>query len=225
MVNHSNYLLQRRRRSGRLHVPDAPSDEDLTDGSPLDESSTTTPHITDDSPSRFSPGISIGVRTQGMEDDADDEVEQEVAPVQTLVSTLSTTNEYTGMISQICHTYGVRVLRMPNLTTHINALEQAVKEDNRLALCRSFAKIKTILVASSTSTASEFLDEEYETMVSSTAAEFGVDLLNSTEGVVFMENMGEAMVAGQREYLCTAYANLRAYMVAYSGHTVHTRLN
>ncbi|KAI4750673.1 hypothetical protein E4T52_16754 [Aureobasidium sp. EXF-3400] len=149
----------------------------------------------------------------------------EVAPVQTLISTLSTTNEYTGMISQICHTYGIRVLEMPNLTTHINALKQAVREDNRLALCRSFAKIKTILIVNSTSTASEFLAEEYETMVSSTVAEFGVDLLNSTEGVMFMEMMGEAMEAGQREYLCTAYANLRAYMVAYAGHTVHARLS
>ena len=169
------------------------------DGSPSDEFSTTTPHTTDDSPAQFSPGMSIDVPTQGMEeDDADDEGE-EVAPVQTLVGTLSTTNEYTEMISQLCHTYGVRVLRMPNLTTHINALEQAVREDNRLALCRSFAKIKTTLVVSSTGTASEFLDEEYGTMVSSTVAEFGVDLLNSTEGVMFMENMGEAMVAGQRE--------------------------
>lgn len=194
----------------------------------MDESSTATPHTTDDFPAQFFPGISVGVPTQGMEDDADDDDDdeeeeeeegEEVAPVQTLVSTLSTTNEYTGMISQICHTYGVRVLRMPNLTTHINALEQAVREDNRLDLCRSFAKIKTILVVALTSTASEFLDGEYETMVSSTVAEFGVDLLDSTEGVMFMENMGEAMVVGQREHLCTAYANLRAYMVAYAGHT------
>jgi hypothetical protein len=35
---------------------------------------------------------------------------------------------------------------------------------------------------------------------------------------MFMESMGEAVVAGQREHLGTAYANLRAYMVAYTGH-------
>jgi hypothetical protein len=161
--------------------------------------------------------MSISEPTQGLEDETINKGE-ETTPALTNISALSiTADEYTGMISQLCHTYGVRVLKRPDITTHINTLEQAVRENNRLALCRSFAKVKTILVVTAADAASDVLDEEYETMVSSTVAEFGIDLLESTEGVLFMKNMGEAMVAGQREVLSAAYANLRAYMVAYTG--------
>jgi hypothetical protein len=182
----------------------------------MDASSTTTPHTTEGSPVQPSPGRSIDEPTQGPEDEIIDKGE-EVTPALNNIGPPSTTDEYIGMISQICHTYGVRVLKRPDITTHINTLEQAVRENNRLALCRSFAKVKTILVVTAADAASDFLDEAYETMVSSTVAEFGIDLLESTEGVLFMKNMGEAMVAGQREHLGAAYANLRAYMIAYTG--------
>jgi uncharacterized protein (DUF2164 family) len=183
----------------------------------LDPSSTTTPHATDDSTAQSSPGMSIGEPTQGLEEENVDKGEK-MMPAPTNIGPLSTTaDEYTGMICEICQTYGVRVLRRPDITSHIDTLEQAVRENNLLALCRSFAKIKTILVVTAADVSSDFLDEEYETMVSSTVAEFGMDLLTSTEGVLFMKNMGDAMVAGQREYLSAAYANLRAYMVAYTG--------
>ena len=203
-------MLQGDRQSSRLHVPSAPEDEDLADGSSLDESMTATPQATDDSPAQASQSA------QGLEDTTNDD-KQEVTPAQTFVGTLSTTDEYTGMITQICFAYGVSVLRMPNVAPHIVEMEQAVRENRRLALCQSFAKVKTILVVTAANVNPDFLDEEYEAMVSSAVTEFGVDLLNSTEGVMFMEAMGEAMVAGQREGLGAAYAYLRAYMTAYAG--------
>jgi hypothetical protein len=142
---------------------------------------------------------------------------EEVTSALAMVSPLSTMEEYAEMIGQLCHTYGVRVLNRPDLTTQINNLEQAVRDDDRLALCRSFAKIKTMLVISAAKAGPDSLNDEYQALVSSAVAEFGMDLLNSTEGIIFMENMGEAMVAGQRERLGAAYANLKAYMVAYTG--------
>jgi uncharacterized protein (DUF2164 family) len=210
-------FLQKRRRSGRHHVPDALEDEDLDEGTPLEPSSATTLHATDDSTAQSSPGMSIGEPTQGLEDETIDKGEGITPALNNVVTLSPTADEYTGMIYDICHTYGVRVLRRPDITSHIDTLEQVVRENNLLALCRSFAKIKTILVVTAADVGSDFLDEEYETMVSSTVAEFGIDLLTSTEGVLFMKNMGDAMVAGQREYLSAAYANLRAYMVAYTG--------
>jgi hypothetical protein len=107
---------------------------------------------------------------------------------------------------------------MPNIASHIRTLDQAVREDNRLVLCQSFAKIMTILVTTtSPNPVSNFLDEVYENMVKSVIAEFGMDLLSRNEGAVFMESMGRAMVAGQSEDLSMAYAALRASMIAYAG--------
>lgn len=150
-----------------------------------------------------------------MEHEADDE-EKRAMPVRTVVGPLSTTDEYMWMICQICHTYGVRVLNMPDVANHIRTLEQAVREDNRLALCMSFAKLMTILVTSSANALSNFLDEEYETMVNSAVAEFGMALLSRKEGTIFMESMGRAMIAGQSEDLSMAYAALRGLMIAYA---------
>lgn len=76
----------------------------------------------------------------------------------------------------------------------------------------------TVLITNTSQTAiPDFLDEEYETMVDSVVAEFGMDLLSRNEGAIFMERMGRAMVAGQREELSMAYAALRASMIAYAG--------
>lgn len=160
--------------------------------------------------------MSTGEPTQGLKHSIDDD-RQEVASTRTTVGSLSTMDEYTGMINHICYTYGVSVLRMPNIVTHINTMEQTVREDNRLALCQSFAKIKTILVLTAADAGPDFLDEEYEAMISSAVEGFGVELLDSAEGVIFMKSMGEAMVAGQKEYLSLAYASLKAYMIAYAG--------
>jgi hypothetical protein len=225
-------FAQKRRRSGRYHVPDTLNDEDLVDDFALNEPSATILHATDGSLAHSSPGMSTGEPRQDLEDEpmnksmnkpADEHTDEpmdegdEVTPVLTMASPLSTMEEYAEMIGQICDTYGVRVLKRPDLTAQINNLEQAVRDDNRLALYRSFVKIKTMLVISAAKAGSDFLDEEYEALVSSAVAEFGMDLLNSTEGVIFMENMGDAMVAGQREHLGAAYTNLKAYMVAYTG--------
>jgi hypothetical protein len=223
-------VVQNHRRSGRYHVPDTLNDKYQIGDASLDEPSTTIPHSTDGSLAHSSSGGSTDEPIPDLEDepmtepvnehrDEPMDEEEEVTPPLATVSPLSTMEEYAEMIGQICHTYGVRVLKRPDLTTQINNLEQAVRDDNRFALCRSFARIKTMLVVIAANARSDVMDEEYEAMVSSTVAEFGMDLLNSTEGVIFMANMGEAMVAGQRERLGTAYANLRAYMVAYSGHT------
>jgi hypothetical protein len=222
-------LVQKHRRSSRYHVPDTVNDEDPVDDSSLDKHSATTPHTTDRSLAHSSPGMSTEEPRQDLEDEptnepvdehTDEHIDdgEEAIPALPTASPLSTMEEYAEMIGQVCHTYGVRVLKRPDLATQINNLEQAVRDDNRLALCQSFARIKTMLVISAANADPDSLDEEYEAMVSSTVAEFGMDLLNSTEGVMFMENMGEAMVAGQREHLGTAYGNLRAYMVAYTGH-------
>ncbi|CAD0093183.1 unnamed protein product [Aureobasidium mustum] len=109
---------------------------------------------------------------------------------------------------------------MSDIASHIRTLEQAVRQDDRLVLCRSFAKIMTVLITNTSETAiSDFLDEEYETMVNSVVAEFGMYLLSRNEGAIFMESMGRAMVAGQSEDLSMAYAALRASMIAYAGRT------
>ncbi|KAI4716301.1 hypothetical protein E4T48_07533 [Aureobasidium sp. EXF-10727] len=207
-----------RRRSDRLQGTDAPDDqEDPVIGSSMEEdSTTTTPHTTADSSAQPSPDPSIAESRQSLEDEADDQAE-EVVLARTLVGPLRTSEEYTWMVCQICHTYGVRVLSIPEIAAHIKTLEQAVREDNRLALCRAFAKIMTILVTTSAHVASEFLDEEYETMVSSAVEEFGMNLLSRAEGTVFMERMGAAVIAGQRERLGMAYAALRGAMLAYAG--------
>ncbi|KAG9737972.1 hypothetical protein KCU59_g9197, partial [Aureobasidium melanogenum] len=79
-------------------------------------------------------------------------------------------------------------------------------------------KIMTILVTTtSANPVSDFLDEEYESLVNSVVAEFGMDLLSRNEGAIFMERMGRAMVAGQSEDLRMAYAALRGSMIAYAG--------
>jgi hypothetical protein len=226
--------VQKRRRSGRYHVPDTANDEDPVDRSSFDEPSTTNPHTTDGSLAHPYLGMSTGEPRKDLKDGpmdgpmdelADEPMddEEEVTPALLTISPLSAMEEYAEMVGQVCHTYGVRVLKRPDLATQINSLEQAIRDDNRLALCQSFAKIKTMLVVSAANADPGSLDEEYEAMVSSTVAEFGMDLLNSTEGVMFMKNMGEAMVVGQREHLGTAYANLRAYMVTYTGHTGNQR--
>lgn len=207
---------QTRRRSGRLQPSTALDDEDPQDGSSDDVSSTTTPHAMDGSTARTSPGISTVERAQNLDNEADDE-EKVATPVHTVVGSLSTTDEYMWMICQICHTYGVRVLNMPDIASHMRTLEQAVREDNRLALCMSFAKIMTILVITSANASSGFLDEEYENMVNSAVAEFGMALLSKNEGAIFMESMGRAMIAGQSEDLSMAYAALRGSMIAYAG--------
>lgn len=163
--------------------------------------------------------MSISEPMQALEDTTDND-KQEMASAQTVVGPVSTMKEYTEMLGQIVYTYGVSVLKLPKIAAHINTMEQTVREDDRLALCQSFAKIKTILVVTAADAGPDFLDEEYEAMVSSVVQEFGVELLNSTEGVMFMKSMDEAMVAGQREHLSFAYANLKAYMVAYTGHEV-----
>ncbi|KEQ70640.1 hypothetical protein M436DRAFT_74973 [Aureobasidium namibiae CBS 147.97] len=204
------------RRSSRLDKSDALDNEDVMDGSPSNGFSTTTPCATVGSPAQSSPVMSMGEPAQGPEERTDDN-KQEVASALTFMGPLSTLEEYTGIIAQLCHTYGVIALKLPNIVAHVNTMEQAVREDNRLALCQSFAKIKTILVVAAAGVDPDFLDEEYEAMVSSVIDEFGVELLNSTEGVMFMKDMGKAMVTGQREYRGLAYASLRAYMTAYTG--------
>ncbi|KAI4724804.1 hypothetical protein E4T49_07486 [Aureobasidium sp. EXF-10728] len=207
-----------RRRSDRLQGTDAPDDqEDPVIGSSMDEDSTTTAaHTTADSSAQPSPGMSVAESRQSLEDKSGNQVE-EVVPARTLIGPREASEEYTWMICQICHTYGVRVLNIPEIAAHIKTLEQTVREDNRLALCRAFAKIMTILVTASAHIASDFLDEEYETMVSSAVEEFGMNLLSRAEGTVFMERMGVAMIAGQRERLAMAYAALRGAMLAYAG--------
>ncbi|CAD0110640.1 unnamed protein product [Aureobasidium uvarum] len=206
-----------RRRSDRLQGTGALDDEeDPVTGSSTDENSTTPPHTAVDSSAQPSPSMSIAESRQSLEDDANDQ-EEEAAPARTLIGPLSAKDEYQWMICQICHTYGVRVLRLPEVTTHVNTLEQAVREDNRLALCHAFARIMTILVTTSAHVTGDFLDEEYETMVSSAVAEFGMDFLSRAEGTIFMERMGAAMIAGQRGRLGMAYAALRGAMLAYAG--------
>ncbi|KAG9598463.1 hypothetical protein KCU77_g6236, partial [Aureobasidium melanogenum] len=194
-----------------------PSGEDPEDGSFDDEPLMTTADATDDSPAQTSPGMSTVESTQILEDEVHDK-EEEFVPASTFVGPLSTRDEYTWMICQICHTYGARVLNMPEIVRHIRILDQALREDNRLVLCQSFAKIMTILVTTtSANPVSDFLDEEYESLVNSVVAEFGMDLLSRNEGAIFMERMGRAMVAGQSEDLRMAYAALRGSMIAYAG--------
>ncbi|KAG9732237.1 hypothetical protein KCU59_g11971, partial [Aureobasidium melanogenum] len=154
-----------------------PSGEDPEDGSFDDEPLMTTADATDDSPAQTSPGMSTVESTQILEDEVHDK-EEEFVPASTFVGPLSTRDEYTWMICQICHTYGARVLNMPEIVRHIRILDQALREDNRLVLCQSFAKIMTILVTTtSANPVSDFLDEEYESLVNSVVAEFGMDLL------------------------------------------------
>lgn len=208
--------LQSRRRRGRLQPSTTLDNEDPQDGTSDDASSTTTPHAINDSTALIPPGMSTVEPAQTLGDKVGDK-ETGVTPVHTVVGPLSTTDEYMWMICQICHTYGIRVLGMPEIASHIKTLEQAVRENNRLALCMSFAKIMTILVATSTNATPNLLDEEYETMVNSAVAEFGMALLSRKEGAIFMESMGRAMVAGQSEDLSMAYAALRSSMIAYAG--------
>jgi hypothetical protein len=104
---------------------------------------------------------------------------------------------------------------MPNINIEVQNMEQAVRNNNRLSLYRSFAKVNTALVKAGVGPG--FLDEDYEEIMSSAVAELDMNP-RIIEGVMFMESMGEAVVADQREHLGTAYANLRAYMVAYTGH-------
>lgn len=200
-------------------MPDALEDEDAATGSSFDESPATPSHATVDSLARPSPDMSISEPAQTSGDTTDND-KQKVAPALAVMGPLSTTEEYTEMLSHICYTYGVSALKEPSIATHVGNMEQAVRGNNRLAICQSFARIKTILVATAADDIPDFLDEEYETMVSSAIEEFGVELLNSTEGTMFMESMGEAMVAGQRERLSLAYASLKAYMIAYAGRAV-----
>ncbi|KAG9833581.1 hypothetical protein KCU98_g12759, partial [Aureobasidium melanogenum] len=213
----STKSMERRRRSVRLQSSEALDNEVLEDGSSDDELSTTTAHATEDNTVRTPPGMPAIEPAQILEDEIHDK-EEEIVPASTVVGPLSTRNEYTWMICQICHTYGVRALIMPNIANHIRTLEQAVREDNRLVLCQSFAKIMTTLVTTTSANAvSDFLGEQYETMVNSVVAEFGMDLLSRNEGAMFMESMGRAMVAGRSEELSMAYAALRGSMVAYAG--------
>lgn len=177
------------------------------------------PHATVDTLAHPSPNMSISEPAQASEDTNDND-KQEVAPAPTVMGPLSTMDEYTEMLGHICYTYGVSVLKVHSIATHVSSMEQAVRENNRLALCQSFAKIKTTLVVNAADAVPDFLDDEYEAMVSSAVEEFGVELLNSTEGAIFMKSMGEAMVTGQREHLSLAYASLKAYMIAYAGPTV-----
>ncbi|KAH0377031.1 hypothetical protein KCU92_g9480, partial [Aureobasidium melanogenum] len=213
----SKKSMKRQRRSVRLQSSEALDNEVLEDGSADDEPSTTTAHALDDNTVRTSPGIPAIEPADILEDEVHDK-EGELVPASTVVGPLSTRDEYKWMICQICHTYGARALTMPNIASHIRTLDQAVREDNRLVLCQSFAKIMTILVTTtSPNPVSNFLDEVYENMVKSVIAEFGMDLLSRNEGAVFMESMGRAMVAGQSEDLSMAYAALRASMIAYAG--------
>lgn len=210
-------LQKRQRRSVRLQSSEALNDEDSENASSDDESSTTTARATGGNTVRTSPSIPAIEPAQLLEDGVHDKEDEAVLPSPVL-GPLPNRDEYTWMICQICHTYGIRALTMPAITSHIRTLEQAVREDDRLDLCQSFAKIMTILVTNTSATAvSNFLDEEYENMVNSVVAEFGMDLLSRKEGAIFMERMGRAMVAGQSEDLSMAYAALRASMIAYAG--------
>ncbi|KAH0365651.1 NAD(P)-binding protein, partial [Aureobasidium melanogenum] len=214
----SKKSMRRQRRSVRLQSSEALDNEDLEDASSEDEPSrTTAAHATGNNTVPTSPGMSTIEPAQILEGEIHDK-EEEVVPASTVVGPLPTRDEYTWMICQICHTYGVRALTMPNIASRIRTLEQAVREDNRLVLCHSFAKIMTILVTTtSKNPVSNFLDEEYENMVNAAVAEFGMDLLSRNEGTIFMERMGRAMIAGQSENLSMAYAALRASMIAYAG--------
>ncbi|KEQ63257.1 uncharacterized protein M437DRAFT_47838 [Aureobasidium melanogenum CBS 110374] len=210
-------LQKRQRRSVRLQSSEALDDEGSENASSDDDSSTTTARATEGNTVPTSPGIPAIEPAQVLEDGVHDKGE-EVVPASTVVGPLPTRDEYTWMICQICHTYGVRALAMPNIASHIRTLEQATREDKRLVLCQSFAKIMTILVTTtSANPVSNFLDEEYENMVNAAVAEFGMDLLSRNEGTIFMERMGRAMIAGQSEDLDMAYAALRASMIAYAG--------
>ncbi|KAG9834136.1 hypothetical protein KCU98_g10475, partial [Aureobasidium melanogenum] len=209
----SKKTMKHRRRSVRLQ----PSGEHPGDGSSDNEPLMTTADATNDSPTQTSPGMSTVETTQILENEVHDK-EEEFVPASTVVGPLLTRDEYTWMICQICHTYSVHVLNMPEIASHIRILDQALREDNRLVLCQSFAKIMTILVTTtSANPVSDFLDEEYESLVNSVVAEFGMDLLSRNEGAIFMERMGRAMVAGQSEDLRMAYAALRGSMIAYAG--------
>ncbi|THX94338.1 hypothetical protein D6D08_01695 [Aureobasidium pullulans] len=127
----------------------------------------------------------------------------------------STRDEYEAIIVQITYTYGVRILTAPHVSAYIGLLGEAVRQDNRLALCQAFGRLQTILLRSGNSAAADVLDEEYEEMVSSAVLDHGMEVLSTTEGKAFMGNMGRAMVEGRREGLCEAYAALRTCMAAY----------
>ncbi|KAK6000237.1 hypothetical protein QM012_003869 [Aureobasidium pullulans] len=208
----------KRRRSGRLKSSGTLDNGDSQESSSEDEAPTT-PQAVDESTARTFPGSSTVEPVQILEDQVEESTER-AAPIRTVVGPLSTTEEYRWMICQVCHTYGSRVLNMPELTTHVRTLEQAVREKNRLALCHSFARIMTFLVTSTSGNAIPGpLVEEYESMVNSIVAEFGMDLLSRTEGTIFMNRMKRAVVADQEEDLSMAYAALRASMIAYAGRT------
>lgn len=209
-------LQKCQRRSVRLKSFGTLDNENSENASSDDESSTTTARAAEGNTVRTSPGIPA-IEPQDQEDGVHDKKEEAV-PASTVLSPLPSRDEYTWMICQICHTYGVRALAMPDIASHIRTLEQAVREDDRLVLCQSFAKTMTILVTNTSATpVSNFLDEEYENLVNSVVAEFGMDLLSRHEGAMFMERMGRAMIAGQSEDLSMAYAALRASMIAYAG--------
>ncbi|KAH0263457.1 NAD(P)-binding protein, partial [Aureobasidium melanogenum] len=213
----SRKSMKRQRRSVRLQSSEALDDEGSENASSDDDPSTTTARATEGNTVPTSPGILAIEPAQVLEDGVHDKGE-EVVPASTVVGPLPTRDEYTWMICQICHTYGVRALTMPNIASHIRTLEQATREDKRLVLCQSFAKIMTILVTTtSANPVSDFLDEEYENVVNAAVAEFGMDLLSRNERTIFMERMGRAMIAGQSEDLDMAYAALRASMIAYAG--------
>ncbi|THX52550.1 hypothetical protein D6D06_06668 [Aureobasidium pullulans] len=127
----------------------------------------------------------------------------------------STRDGYEAIIVQITYTYGVRILTAPHVSAYIGLLGEAVRQDNRLALCQAFGRLQTILLRSGNSAAADVLDEKYEEMVSSAVLDHGMEVLSTTEGKAFMGNMGRAMVEGRREGLCEAYAALRTCMAAY----------
>ncbi|THY19871.1 hypothetical protein D6D01_06980 [Aureobasidium pullulans] len=127
----------------------------------------------------------------------------------------STRDEHEAMIVQITYTYGVRILTSPHVSAYIGLLGEAVRQDNRLALCQAFGRLQTILLKSGNSAAADVLDEEYEELVSSVVLDHGMEVLSTTEGKTFMEDMGKAMIRGYREGLCGAYAALRTCMAAY----------
>lgn len=60
----------------------------------------------------------------------------------------STRDGYEAIIVQITYTYGVRILTAPHVSAYIGLLGEAVRQDNRLALCQAFGRLQTILLRS-----------------------------------------------------------------------------
>ncbi|KAI5251703.1 hypothetical protein E4T42_04028 [Aureobasidium subglaciale] len=217
------YLQERIRTSTRgLPSSDALYGDDFTPGSNM--SSPAAPDTTGPSIARASPVMPIppvanntDAREELIQQESDIEA-QWSTPAYAVVGPGLPIDEYRMMIFQISRTYGASVFIVPEIADLIKALGQAVTQDDRDALCQTFAKIMTSLLAASAPTAINFLEEEHEDMVSSAVAEFGMDLLtNSAEGGALMDSMAKELLAGQREGLSDAFGALRSFLVSYRG--------